>query len=69
MKRACENCIKFERSTKFCRKAPPIPTTVTRDGKVSIIAKWPVVPFPDRDWCGDFEAIASIQEQLLTEQK
>ena len=46
----------FEESTGFCRSNPPTPNEVIRDGRKQTIAKWPVIPFPERDYCGGFKA-------------
>ena len=67
---SCENCSNFDYSTKFCRKLPPIPMIINKADKVSIVAKWPVIPFPNKDWCSEFkQKEESNEKELLLEKK
>lgn len=59
--KTCSSCNFFEHSTKFCRKLPPTPNEVTRYDKTSTISKWPVIPFPDKDFCGCWESIKKME--------
>ena len=45
----CCDCNYFDRVTKFCRKNPPIAV----ECQYGIKAKFPVIPRPNEDWCGE----------------
>lgn len=55
-KETCVNCKFFEVRTGFCRKNPPqiIQSYIKSVGTVTN-AVWPKIPFPELDWCSDFE--------------
>lgn len=52
----CANCKFFEVRTGFCRKDPPqiIQTYIKSVGTVTN-AVWPKIPFPELDWCSNFD--------------
>ena len=51
----CFLCRSFEERTCFCRRRPPVPVVVERDGQMLVMSKFPVIKFPKSDWCDEFE--------------
>ena len=47
----CATCPAFEERTKFCRANPPQPLIQINDGRDFVVSKYPVVVYPDTDWC------------------
>jgi len=59
MKKSCSTCEYFEETTKFCRKDPPVPNEVQEFDKTQTHSKWPVIPFPLRDYCWWWKPISA----------
>jgi hypothetical protein len=59
MSKSCENCVFFQAKNKFCRRFPPQPVVIEilENGKRRdiVVSKFPVVVFPEIDYCGEFE--------------
>ena len=59
--KCCERCLAYEPRTGFCRLNPPTPVTIKVKDKHSgevkdfVVSKYPVISFPDTDWCQKFE--------------
>ena len=60
-RKVCRECIFYEDRTGFCRRYPPISVVIavkdknTGEVKDLAVSKYPVISFPDADWCGEFE--------------
>lgn len=55
VKVCCKNCVWFEERTKFCRQKPPVPLIMQKDNLQQIVSKYPVIVYPDNDWCSCFK--------------
>ena len=62
----CDKCMYFQSENKFCRRFPPTPVVVESNnvgnGNYSInpskiITKFPIIPMPHVDFCGEFAKI------------
>jgi hypothetical protein len=51
----CSTCRWFQSTNKFCRVNPPVPLLIKKDGIHHVSAKFPVIPFPDNDFCSLYE--------------
>lgn len=58
--KVCKECGFYEERTGFCRRFPPTPVIIgvkdkqTHELKDYAVSKYPVISFPDADWCGEF---------------
>ncbi len=59
--RVCRGCEFYEDRTGFCRRFPPTPVIISvkanenkKENKDIAVSKYPVISFPDADWCGEF---------------
>lgn len=50
----CSSCWWFETETGFCRRNPPVPFQMNRNGKMVTSAKYPKIVRPTSDWCGEW---------------
>ena len=56
----CRKCEFYEERTGFCRRFPPTPVVIaiqnkhTKQLKDHVVSKYPVISFPDADWCAEF---------------
>jgi hypothetical protein len=73
--KCCKDCAFFEERNRFCRRFPPQPVVISvkkRDSDQDVrndlvVSKYPVVVYPDSDWCGEFQPVDSPEETLLEE--
>jgi len=60
---SCAICEFYEERTGFCRRFPPTPVVIAvadkkyHENKDYAVSKYPVISFPDIDWCGEFKDI------------
>lgn len=50
----CLECRWFCERNNFCRANPPVPMVVKKDGKFVVSSKFPVIQYPETDFCGLF---------------
>jgi hypothetical protein len=52
-KLSCKQCTYFDSDNSFCRRFPPTPVVIKRDGKQLVVSKYPVIQMPNVDYCGE----------------